>query len=390
VEAVVVGGGPAGSITALCLARAGAAVTVVERARFPRRKVCGEYLSAGTVRLLDGLGLGAAVRQAAARLTGIRLIAPGAPPVVLHFAEPALALARERLDTILLAAACDAGARLVRARAEDVVSHGGRAIGVAVRDEAGDQATLNARFVVGADGSGSLIARRVGVVRPSRGARKFAVGGHYRGFGAMDGLVEMYVGAGAYFAINPLSESLANVMVVVNESALAEWSRDVDVGVRGKAAELGRGQRSFAGTERVGPRVAIGPLAFDVRKTTAPGALLVGDAAGFLNPFTGQGVYLAVTGAVAAARTILEALRYPARETQATEAYDFELRREFDARRRLSRLVTTLIDVPLLARRAASTLARKPGRGDDLVAALSGLASPSQALAPAALARLLW
>ncbi|MEA2688395.1 MAG: hypothetical protein QOD51_1002, partial [Candidatus Eremiobacteraeota bacterium] len=95
---VIVGGGPAGSATALRLARAGVDVRIIERARFPRRKVCGEYLNAGAVAALDDLGVLGEVEAASAPLRGVRLVAEGADPVVLPFRRPALACAREVLD----------------------------------------------------------------------------------------------------------------------------------------------------------------------------------------------------------------------------------------------------------------------------------------------------
>ena len=88
-----------------------------------------------------------------------------------------------------------------------------------------------------------------------------------------------------------------------------------------KPRSLGRGQRSFAGVERVGERVSIGPLAHRVRSPVAPGAVLVGDAAGFINPFTGQGVFLALTGAEAAAGAMLAALRNRGVEAAAFDRY---------------------------------------------------------------------
>jgi 2-polyprenyl-6-methoxyphenol hydroxylase-like FAD-dependent oxidoreductase len=389
-DVAVVGGGPAGSVSALLLARAGFDVTIVERTRFPRRKACGEYLNVGALDVLEGIGVGDAVRRAGSPLRGILLVPPAASPVELHFMRPALALERETLDAILLDAARSAGARLVQSRAVDVTFDGaGRAAGIVVRDDEGTENALHARFVVGADGAGSHVARKLGLVRASRGPRRFAVGGHYRGFGAMDGLVEMYVGAGAYFAVNPLGGDRANVMVVVREQALSRWSRDVDGGVSGKAAELGRGHRSFAGAERVGARVAVGPLAFDTAATAAPGALLVGDAAGFLNPFTGQGVYLALTGALAAAGTVAAALASRGGEPAVLAEYERSRAREMRIRRRLSHMVTTLIDVPFLARRATSRIARSPRAADGLLGALSGTSPPEDALSPVTIARLL-
>ena len=388
-DVVVAGGGPAGSTCARELARLGFAVTLIERSAFPRRKVCGEYLNVGAVRQLDELGAGTAVRAEASLLRGIRLVPPGAPAVELPFPGVALALARERLDTILFDAARASGVTVVRAHVEDVLRERGRASGFVVREEDGGRRELRARFVVGADGSGSLVARKLGLAAPSRGPRRFAVGGHYRGFGDLGGYVEMYVGSGAYFAINPLGAGRCNVMVVVPDRLLAEWSGAVDEGVRGCAAELGRGVRSFDGTERIGPRASIGPLAFDIVSAASPGALLVGDASGFLNPFTGQGVFLALRTARAAAETIASAFANPERETRAFERFVAARAGDVRSRKRLSALTSLLIDVPLLARRAARRLARFPEIGEVLLGSLSGVLPPERALSPLVLARLL-
>lgn len=376
----MVGGGPAGSATALLLARAGRTVRIVERARFPRRKVCGEYLNGGAVDALARLGVLDAVRAHAAPLRGVRLVAAGAPPVTLPFARPALACPRELLDAVLLDAACAAGATVEHGRVEDVLVEAGRACGVRVRGEDGALAERRAGVVVGADGIGSIVARKLGLAFPPRRGARYAVGGHYAGFDALDAHVEMYVGGGAYFALNPLGVARTNVMVVVPRARLARWSRDVDAGLGGAAALLGRGSRSFAGAERIGARVSVGPLAHDVRRTIVPGALLVGDAAGFLDPFTGQGVFLALTGAERAAEAI---------QTASYDVYAAWRARDVVWRRRLCAAVKLLIDVPPLARRATSRLARFPEAGATLIDALGGAIPPQRAFAPAILGRLL-
>ncbi len=386
---VIAGGGPAGSATALTLARAGIDVTIVERAAFPRRKVCGEYLNSGAVAALDALGLGEAIRAIAKPLRGIRLVPPHAASLELPFPRAALACARADLDAMLLAAARDAGANVIHARVEEIAFADDRAVGLVVRDESGDRRTITAQTIVGADGSGSLVAKKLGLTMATSGTRRFAVGGHYSGFGDLGGYVEMYVGTGAYFAINPLDAARANVMVVVPDRALAQWSSDVDEGVRGKAADLGRGHRSFAHTARIGARVSVGPLAHRVRAPIAPGAILVGDAAGFLNPFTGQGVFLALSGAARASAAIVRSFECRDQEEAAFAAYADWRTSDFRARKRLSQLVNLMIDVPPLAKRAVSRLRQLPDLGTTLIDSLAGARAPQSAFHPLVLGRLL-
>ncbi len=385
----MVGGGPAGSATALRLARAGIGVTLIERAAFPRRKVCGEYQNCGAVEALDDLGLRGLVQAAGTELQGIRLIPPHAPAVELRFSRAALSCDRATLDAIVLTAARNAGVNVVRGRVESLVFDGRRVTGVMYRDATGEAVHARSRIVVGADGTTSVVARKLGLTLPLRPKRRFAVGGHYRGFGDLNGFIEMYVGDGAYFAINPLDAGRANVMVVVPQAALAGWSADIDRGIAGRAAELGRGRRSFAHAERIGNRVSAGPLAHRVCAPVAPGALLVGDAAGFLNPFTGQGVYLALAGAREASAAIVQAFADRSAEDRAFQRYAAARQTDFRRRAVLCALVASLIDCSPLARRTAERLNRHAHARRTLVDAICGIGSPQSGYTPALLGRLL-
>lgn len=376
-DVVVVGGGPAGSVTALQLARAGLDVVLVERAHFPRRKVCGEYLNAGAVAALERLGLAGAVRAASAPLAGVRLVPPNAPAVELPFSGPSLACERETLDAILLRAAVFAGVTLVHGRVEDLAFDGRRVDGIWVRNDDGSLYDIRARWTVGADGCGSIVAQRAHLTRRLWRAQRFAIGGHYAGFGDLGGFIEMYVGRRAYFALNPLGGNRTNVMVVVPKSLLGSWSRYVDEGIAGTAATVARGHRSLSGAQRIGPRTAIGPLAHDVRAPVAEGLVLVGDAAGFLNPFTGQGVYLALTSAEAAAEAIAGAARARSREAPIFAAFARKQGRDRAARRRLSAAVGWAIDFAPLARHTAKKLQRSPVLTAKLLDALSGIGPPA-------------
>lgn len=387
-EVVVVGGGPAGASCALQLARCGVAVTVVERAEFPRTKVCGEYLNGGAVAALDGLDLGERVRALARPLRGVRLAPANLDPLELRFLTPAFALERRMLDALILDAAVSAGAKVVRARVDDVAFTEGRASTVIVRDGESER-RIPGGFIVGADGVGSIVARKLGVVRAARGRRRFAVGGHYRGFAALGEYVEMYVGDGTYFAINPLGDGVANAMVVVDDRRLGAWSADVDAGIRGRAAQLARGARSFESAERVGPRMSIGPLDFAVRSVARAGVLLAGDASGFVNPFTGQGIALALRGGIDAAATIRRAIASPSSERALFDAYERRRLGELSSRRRIARVVDLLLGIAPLTRRAAHRLHRDPMLGERLMELIGGSAVPDRRASALTLARLI-
>jgi flavin-dependent dehydrogenase len=295
---------------------------------------------------------------------GVRLAPQGVDALELRFSDAALSLERRTLDALMLDAAVGAGATLVRARVDDVEVANGRACGVVVRNDDGAERTIGARFVVGADGIGSLVGRKLGLVRPARGRARFAIGGHYRGFGALLEYVEMYVGGGTYLALNPLGDGVANVMFVVDGKQLGAWAPDVDAGIRGAAARLTRGARLFESAERIGARMSIGPLDFNVRGVRRPGALLAGDAGGFVNPFTGQGVALALRGGIDAARTIELALDSPANEVNIFAAFERRRLGDLAGRRRVARLVDALLAFAPLTRTVARRL-----RGDPRLAA---------------------
>ena len=368
-DVVIVGAGPAGAAAALRLARAGAAVCIIERAQFPRTKACGEYLSAGTVRMLESLDLRTALETRAAKLRGIRLFGSGVC-AELRFSSPAWSLPRATLDAALLDAARSAGAAHVLGRAEHFL-RSNTGIRVRVRTVTGE-ACVDGAFLIGADGARSMVAREFGLAGRAPQKRRFAIGGHYGGLRGLDGYVEMFVDGHSYFAINPFEDSRANVMLIVDEQQLRAARDDVDGFLRERARELSGGRIRFDRATLEGKRIAIGPLASRARACSAQHVLLAGDAAEFLDPFTGQGVSLALRSAEYAAQAITLTLFGHAREAQAWRQYDARMRTELIRRKRLSALVSLLVRVPLVAKSAAAILARRPRMFVPLLDAVSG------------------
>src|SRR5687767_11761762 len=177
-EAIVVGGGPAGSAVATLLAIAGHRVLLLDKATFPRHKPCSEYVTPAGLDLLRALDLDAAVFAAGAhRMEAMRVHAPGGGHFLAHFdrAAPgrfALGLSRYRLDELLPRRAAAAGVEVRgRAHVRAVLRHGERVVGVQAV-VAGVRQRLRAPLVIGADGRFSAISRGLGLDAPTHWPRR--------------------------------------------------------------------------------------------------------------------------------------------------------------------------------------------------------------------------
>jgi geranylgeranyl reductase family protein len=299
---VVVGGGPAGAATATVLAGRGHDVLVLDKAAFPREKPCAEYLSPGTVDALRRLGaLDAVAATGPAWPHGMRLCTARGSFLVQYPDEAAprraLGVPRPALDHALLERARECGARVCeRALVQGALVEAGRVVGVRLRGGA----ALRARFVVGADGRHSAVARSLGLERRLPWPRRLGLVARYEGARGVDAYGEMHVGQGLYCGIAPVGNGLVNVGLV---GALDARRAGEPIGAyfARRLGELPGAARALAGGWRATPVRGVGPLARAVRGVAGPGYLLVGDAAGFLDPFTGEGVYRALRGGELAA-----------------------------------------------------------------------------------------
>ena len=384
-DVVVAGAGPAGSATSLLLARSGMRVLLLDRARFPREKPCSEYLSPESTRVLERLGkdvLAAVAAASPAQLTGMRVVAPSGTGVVGRFETFSFALPRTRFDTILRAAAEAAGAEVREGvKVEEVLYDDGAVGGVVARDTGhGTRETLRARVVVGADGLRSVVARRLGMVHTA-GPRRIAFTAHVADVPGVYDLGEMHVGRHGYVGLGPIGEGVTTVALVV------------------PFAEAHRGDHFFAELNRFpaiagrfDPRrlvrrvLATGPFARWSRRSVAigGGALLVGDAADFFDPFTGQGIYSALRGAELAAAAILESLTMGASLRQ----YASARRREFTGKWLLERMIGIAVGWPALIERVVGRMLRRPELADLLVRATGNCIPARAVLTPRVLAGL--
>ena len=401
-QVLIVGGGPAGSTAAFFLARAGCDVLLVDRARFPRDKPCSEYLSPQASRLLHEMGvLDALEGGPSARLTGMRVTAPDgtsftgsftAPTGYRAFRDYGLAIRRPLLDVVLLTRAEDVGARVrTGVDVRDLAYDGhGRVTGVVVR-EADKESTLHAPVVIGADGLRSVVARRAKLGKHGRWPRRLALVRHYRGVTPDAVVGDMHVFEGGYAGFAPVSDELTNVAVVIPTRLSREIGNDRDAIMRQLLESQPRVAARLVSAEPATPTRAIGPFNWHAKKAWLPGAALVGDAADFFDPFTGEGIYAAMRGAELLTPYAFEAARAGSTRTAdiALAAYDRCRRHEFSGKWAVERTIAMAIASPPLINLAARALARRGHLADLLVGVTGDFVPAREVLTPQFALRLL-
>jgi flavin-dependent dehydrogenase len=412
-EVIIVGGGPAGAATAWGLARAGVDVVVLDRARFPRDKPCAEYLSPQASRILSDMGILATVEAAgAARLTGMTIRAPSGTSFRGEFAaahgfrgfrDEGLSLRRLVLDAILLRHAEAAGARVMEGCAVTDVTRDAseRVTGVRFSLDTDGQdldtpqppaqgRTLSGGVVVGADGLRSVISRRAGLAHSRRWPKRVAFVTHYRDVAGIGTTGEMHVERDGYIGLADVGSGHTTVALVVptreSRGVGADRAGYLDAWIARHPQLAPR----FRGATRISPVRATGPFAQHARALRAPGVALVGDAADFFDPFTGEGVYTALRGAELLTPYLCDAVRGPdggAADT-ALAAYEQCWRHEFRGKQIVERAVGAAVAMPAVIGHIARVLARRPDMADLLIGVTGDFVPASEVLRAGYLGRL--
>ncbi|MDQ7008066.1 MAG: NAD(P)/FAD-dependent oxidoreductase [Acidobacteriota bacterium] len=392
VDVLIVGAGPAGSSLALRLARAGCRVRLVDRAVFPRFKPCGEFISPECLPILDDLGALEPLLDAGAhRVEGMRLFGWGqrAHGCYGRVARGSggdhwgLGLRREVFDRILLdRARARRGVEFAEGvRIGHLLRDGrGRVVGAAGTDRSGREVEFRARFTVGADGVRSRVVRDLGLARPTRWLRRHALVARYEGVPPLD-TGEVHLFDSGYFAGCSVDQGLFTLNLVMASRSLQ--GSDLDSILDSRAADHPSLGPRLARARRVEPVRAIGPLAFSTTRQVVPGAALVGDACGYVDPMTGEGISFALRGAEILAGELVRALaEVEVPGPRELAAYPHLRRKEIGFRLRQARGLQRGVAHPWLARAVLTLLARRPALVDLLVERTGGVAPPRAVRGP--------
>jgi flavin-dependent dehydrogenase len=337
VDALIVGAGPAGLATAISLAQRGLRAQVIERRTPPLDKACGEGIMPAGVRALAALGVDLASLRAAP-FAGVRFFDGNRALAGTFSTGAGLGVRRIALSEALLARAAQAGAHVSFACSLESWREEGADVVVET-----SQGTLRARTLIGADGLASAVRARAGLALPEARARRFGMRRHFR-VAPWSDCVEVHWGARAQAFVTPVAADELGVALL--------WPGDGGSYDEQLAHFPGAAER-LAGAEAVSEVRGAGPFWQAARARFAGRIALVGDAAGYTDAVTGEGI----TVALLAARALSEALATGA----PLRTYEAAWRRITRAHRAMAALLAIGVAHPLARRAAFSALARAPG-----------------------------
>ncbi|MCV7347883.1 NAD(P)/FAD-dependent oxidoreductase [Mycolicibacterium rhodesiae] len=271
IDLLVAGGGPAGLVTALHAARAGLSVTVVERRHAPIDKACGEGMMPYTVAQLDKLGITLPGKP----FRGITYVDPARRVDAPFRAGPGMGVRRTALHTALTDAVQAAGVDVVDAHIGSITQEA----------ESVQCGPFRARYLAAADGLHSPIRRSLGLDRPGRGPRRWGLRRHVHTTPWSD-RVEVYWGEHGEALVTPVADDCVGIAILTARQGPFE----------SRLTEFGGLHERVTGCPR-GPERAAGPLRQRVAARRAGRVLLVGDAAGYVDALTGEGLGIAFGGA---------------------------------------------------------------------------------------------
>lgn len=335
-DVIIVGGGPSGATCALYAQQLGLNVLLVDKKRFPRDKICGDAISGKSVTYLRELGLlDELERQPQVRSEHVVFSSPDGTIVNIPFTPPDAAeksygyvCRREIYDNILFKAAQKQVDTLEAFTVEDVVLENGRVCGVVGRNSETKNKKFTGKIVVGADGYNSIVSRKLGFYDHDPLHWVVATRAYYRGVTEMTDAIEIHFVKDilpGYFWIFPLENGLVNVGLGMLHSKIKQ--RGISLRKAHIAAtESDFFRKRFQRAELIGDISGWNlPMGSKKRKVHGDGFVLLGDAAGLIDPFSGEGIGNGMCSGKIAAEVLAEVCRGERFDAAALQEYDKRL-----------------------------------------------------------------
>ena len=363
-DIVIVGGGPSGTAAALFLKKYGYNIALLDQALFPRDKVCGEFISPAADDIFFDLGVLDSINALnPTRLSGVILSAYENSYLQVDYPDSfdgrtmtSLSVERSKLDNLMINHVRNSDVDLLEGfKVTDFLFDNGNVCGVKGHDAIKTKFSIKGKIIIDAGGRNSISLRQLNLRRESSGRGRIALAAHWEGARDLGGYCHMHISHPGYTGISPVGSNRANVVLTVDRKYLAgdnmeQFFRKTVLGNRLRRRILGVG----GPVEKV---KGVDSLAYSVKKPKCGGLLLVGDATGFLDPFTGEGIYLSLRSSQLAAGVIKSAFDGSDFSSRQLNTYELIRRKEFFKKNILSKILQCLIYKPSLCNRVVESLA---------------------------------
>lgn len=365
-DVIIAGGGPAGSSAAIHLASRDFSVLLVEKSTFPRPKLCGEFISPECVQHFEKLGVASQMQLSHPALInetvffsrrGRKTVVPSS----WFGGAAALGLSRATMDDNLLNRARAVGVDVLDgATVTKVLADKDGACGVGVKNRNGDF-EYEAQIVVDATGRARSLARKV-ETRNSQKARLVAFKAHLENTNAPLTACEIYSYPGGYGGISTVEKGLSNVCFIINAAYVREASSDPETVLRRNVMLNPRAAHTLRDAHVCTEWLSVAIESFGrYRPSPIRGLLAIGDAASFIDPFTGSGMLMALESGDLVAQTIVRHEHKLEHRVDAVEQlcsdYSIAYRKKFDSRLRICSMLRRVAFQPLLAQLTISVCA---------------------------------
>lgn len=314
-DIIIVGGGPAGVATALYGKRLGFKILLIDKKKFPREKTCGDALSTYSIKRLEELNLLKKLHTIPSiKINHITFSAPNKKIVKLKTTPPGYegeicgyVSKRFDFDNMLLQAAKEQVEVLEESKVEELILNGSQISGVIIKNKDNTKSEVTANIVVGADGYNSTVAKKAGVFDNDSDHWMVSVRGYYKGVTGISNAIEMHYTKDVipgYFWIFPSPYDSANVGVCLPKKYVVKKKINLN-NLMQKIINSSSFKERFKNAEPIGKVTGWTlPVGTKKRKIHGNGYILVGDAAGLVDPFSGEGIGNALTSGKFAAECI--------------------------------------------------------------------------------------